>query len=67
MVYPIIVIFIAVGIVVFLLTYIVPQFNEIFENMVEGGAEKMPALQRRLSEPADSSPLTGISSSASLS
>ncbi len=46
MVYPIIVIFIAVGIVVFLLTYIVPQFNEIFENMVEGGAEKMPALTK---------------------
>jgi type IV pilus assembly protein PilC len=46
MVYPVIVIFIAVAIVVFLLTYIVPQFNEIFENMVTGGKEAMPALTR---------------------
>jgi type IV pilus assembly protein PilC len=46
MVYPVIVIFIAVAIVVFLLTYIVPQFNEIFENMVQGGKEAMPALTK---------------------
>ncbi len=44
MVYPVIVICIAVGIVVFLLTYIVPQFNDIFENMVTGGKNAMPAL-----------------------
>jgi type IV pilus assembly protein PilC len=46
MVYPVIVIFIAMGIVVFLLTYIVPKFTEIFENMVQGGASQMPALTR---------------------
>lgn len=44
MVYPVIVIFIAVAIVIFLLTYIVPQFNDIFENMVQGGKKAMPAL-----------------------
>jgi type IV pilus assembly protein PilC len=46
MVYPVIVIVIAMGIVVFLLTYIVPKFTEIFENMVQGGASQMPALTR---------------------
>jgi type IV pilus assembly protein PilC len=44
MVYPVIVIFIAIAIVIFLLTYIVPQFTEIFENMVQGGKSQMPAL-----------------------
>ncbi len=46
MTYPVIVVLIAMGIVVFLLTYIVPKFTAIFENMVEGGAESMPALTK---------------------
>lgn len=46
MTYPVIVVFIALGIVVFLLTYIVPKFTEIFESMLEGGASEMPALTR---------------------
>ena len=46
MVYPIIVIVIAMGIVVFLLTYIVPQFTQIFEQMVTGGKEAMPPQVR---------------------
>ena len=46
MVYPVIVIVIAMGIVVFLLTYIVPQFKDIFENMVKGGAEALPPLTK---------------------
>lgn len=44
MTYPVIVVVIAMGIVVFLLTYIVPKFTEIFENMVTGGKDAMPAL-----------------------
>jgi type IV pilus assembly protein PilC len=46
MVYPIIVIVIAIGIVIFLLTYIVPQFKDIFENMVKGGADALPPLTK---------------------
>ncbi|MES2705722.1 MAG: type II secretion system F family protein [Verrucomicrobiota bacterium] len=46
MTYPVIVVVIAMGIVVFLLTYIVPKFTEIFENMVTGGKDAMPALTK---------------------
>jgi type IV pilus assembly protein PilC len=46
MTYPVIVVLIAVGIVVFLLVYIVPKFTAIFESMVEGGAESMPVLTK---------------------
>jgi len=53
MVYPIIVIFIAMAIVIFLLTYIVPQFVQIFENMVKGGAEAMPALTKMVMKASD--------------
>lgn len=53
MVYPVIVIFIAVAIVIFLLTYIVPQFVQIFENMVAGGAEAMPTLTKAVMAASD--------------
>jgi type IV pilus assembly protein PilC len=53
MVYPIIVIFIAMAIVIFLLTYIVPQFVQIFENMVKGGAEAMPTLTKLVMKASD--------------
>lgn len=46
MTYPVIVVLIAVGIVIFLLTYIVPKFTSIFESMVEGGADSMPVLTK---------------------
>ncbi len=46
MVYPIIVIVIAVGIVFFLMIYIVPKFKEIFATMVKGGEEAMPTLTK---------------------
>ena len=46
MTYPIIVVLIAMGIVVFLLTYIVPKFTQIFESMVEGGKDAMPILTK---------------------
>ena len=46
MTYPVIVVLIAVGIVIFLLTYIVPKFTAIFESMVEGGADSMPVLTK---------------------
>ncbi len=46
MMYPLIVIFIAVGIVFFLMIYIVPKFKEIFSTMVKGGEEAMPALTK---------------------
>ncbi|MEM9479633.1 MAG: type II secretion system F family protein [Verrucomicrobiota bacterium] len=42
MVYPVIVMFIAVAIMIFLLTYIVPKFQSIFEQML--GGEKLPPL-----------------------
>lgn len=44
MVYPVIVIFIAIGIMVFLLTYIVPKFTAIFKEML--GDTEMPAMTR---------------------
>lgn len=53
MVYPVIVIFIAVAIVIFLLTYIVPQFVQIFENMVTGGADSMPTLTKAVMAASD--------------
>ncbi len=46
MTYPVIVVLIAGGIVIFLLTYIVPKFTEIFNNMVDGGADAMPPLTK---------------------
>ncbi|RYD34768.1 MAG: type II secretion system F family protein [Verrucomicrobiaceae bacterium] len=46
MTYPVIVVVIAMGIVVFLLTYIVPKFTDIFESMVSGGKDAMPALTK---------------------
>lgn len=46
MTYPVIVVVIAMGIVVFLLTYIVPKFTDIFENMVAGGKDAMPPLTK---------------------
>lgn len=46
MTYPVIVVLIAVGIVIFLLTYIVPKFTTIFESMVEGGKDAMPVLTK---------------------
>lgn len=46
MTYPVIVVLIAVGIVIFLLTYIVPKFTTIFESMVEGGKDAMPPLTK---------------------
>ena len=53
MVYPVIVIFIAIAIVIFLLTYIVPQFVQIFENMVTGGADAMPTLTKMVMKASD--------------
>jgi type IV pilus assembly protein PilC len=53
MVYPIIVITIAIGIVVFLLTYIVPQFADIFENMVAGGKDALPPLTKAVMGASD--------------
>ncbi len=47
MVYPVIVMFLAVAIVVFLMLYIVPRFEKIFNDMLgEGGAAKLPWLTR---------------------
>ncbi len=45
MVYPIIVMTIAVGIVIFLMTVIVPKFEKIFEDML-GSADKLPGLTK---------------------
>ncbi len=45
MVYPVIVMVIACGIMVFLLTYIVPKFKKIFEDML-GSADKLPGLTK---------------------
>ena len=44
MVYPIIVMFIAVSIMVFLMLVIVPKFEKIFDDMIPGGRSKLPAL-----------------------
>lgn len=45
MVYPIIVMTIAVGIVIFLMTVIVPKFEKIFEDML-GSKDKLPELTK---------------------
>ena len=45
MVYPVIVMVIACGIMAFLLTYIVPKFKQIFEQML-GSADKLPGLTK---------------------
>lgn len=42
MVYPVIVIFIAVAIIIFLMSYIVPKFTQIFKEML--GDAEMPAM-----------------------
>lgn len=42
MVYPVIVMIIATGIMIFLLTFIVPKFKEIFDQMLNG--KKLPGL-----------------------
>ena len=42
MVYPVIVIFIALGIIIFLMSYIVPKFTQIFKEML--GDTEMPAM-----------------------
>ncbi|MEM6886083.1 MAG: type II secretion system F family protein [Verrucomicrobiota bacterium] len=42
MVYPIVVLFIAIGIMAFLLLFIVPKFEKIFDEMLEG--EPLPVL-----------------------
>jgi type IV pilus assembly protein PilC len=42
MVYPVVVMFVAVGILVFLLTFIIPKFQEIFRDLLEG--KELPAL-----------------------
>ena len=44
MVYPIIVMFIAVSIMIFLMLVIVPKFEKIFDDMIPGGRSKLPAL-----------------------
>ena len=45
MVYPMIVMLIAVGIVIFLMLFIVPKFQKIFEDML-GSADKLPELTK---------------------
>lgn len=45
MVYPIIVMFIAAGIMVFLMMFIVPRFEVIFQDML-GSKDKLPALTK---------------------
>lgn len=46
MVYPVIVMFIAVAIMIFLLTVIVPKFEKIFEEMLPGGADALPGITK---------------------
>lgn len=46
MVYPMIVMCIAAAIVVFLMLVIVPRFEEIFDDMIPGGKEKLPGLTK---------------------
>jgi len=46
MVYPIIVMAIAVGIMIFLMMVIVPKFEKIFEEMLPGGKADMPELTK---------------------
>lgn len=45
MVYPVIVMFIAVAIMIFLMVVIVPRFQSIFEDML-GSADKLPGITR---------------------
>jgi type IV pilus assembly protein PilC len=45
MVYPLIVMFIAVAIMIFLMTVIVPKFEKIFEDML-GSKDKLPDLTK---------------------
>ena len=51
MVYPVIVIFIALGIMVFLLTYIVPKFTSIFKEML--GDTEMPAMTQMVMDSSE--------------
>ena len=51
MVYPVIVIFIALGIMVFLLTYIVPKFTAIFREML--GDTEMPAMTQMVMDASE--------------
>ena len=44
MVYPIIVMFIAVTIMIFLMLVIVPKFEKIFDDMIPGGRSKLPPI-----------------------
>lgn len=44
MVYPVIVMFIAVAIMFFLMVVIVPKFEKIFDDMIPGGRDKLPWL-----------------------
>ncbi|MEI6537437.1 MAG: type II secretion system F family protein, partial [Verrucomicrobiaceae bacterium] len=46
MVYPIIVMFIASAIMVFLMTVIVPKFEKIFDDMLPGGRKDLPDLTK---------------------
>ena len=46
MVYPIIVMVIAVVIMIFLMLVIVPKFEKIFDDMIPGGKQALPALTR---------------------
>lgn len=51
MVYPVIVIFIAMGIIVFLMSYIVPKFTAIFTEML--GEAKMPPMTQFVMDVSD--------------
>ena len=44
MVYPAVVMFVALGILAFLLTFIIPKFQDIFKDLLEG--KELPALTR---------------------
>jgi len=45
MVYPVVVLFVAIGILIFLMTFIIPKFQDIFHDLLEGKRE-LPALTR---------------------
>ena len=51
MVYPVIVIFIALGIIIFLMSYIVPKFTQIFKEML--GDTEMPAMTQFVMDVSD--------------
>jgi type IV pilus assembly protein PilC len=53
MIYPLIVMVIASVIMVFLLTVIVPKFETIFEEMLPGGKDDMPALTKTVMGASD--------------